>query len=155
MDAKAENDFIVPDSDNNLAPPPKRIKAVATTGSGFSAARPAATEDATDEPTNDKPATGKRKRTAKPKAERKPRIETPTSALDRAQKTEQARFRKQKNANKLVETLKKQPDFKRSAIMNSVQDQKLKKELRQSVTALPPALSSGRGLNSEFVNKKT
>lgn len=39
--------------------------------------------------------------------------------------------------------------------MNSAQNQKLQKELRESPSILPPALSSGRGLDSESVNKKT
>ncbi|KAF3032574.1 hypothetical protein E8E11_000051 [Didymella keratinophila] len=120
---QADNDFVMPDGDDDQAPLPKRIKTVATT-------EPAATEQIpTDEPT-----TGKRMETAKAKAKPKPRTATPTSALDRAQRAEEARFRKQKNVNKLAEAMKKQPEFKRPVITNSAQDKKVKKELRESMS---------------------
>lgn len=143
IDVAAENDFVVPDPSEHKAPPRKRVKAVASS------------DPVVDEPAGDVAAPGKRKRATKPKSPPKPRIEGPTSTIDRAQRAEDLRFRKQKNANKFAEFVNKNADYKKSVAINSAQDQALKQEMRKSISVLPPAISSGRGLDSEFVNKKT
>lgn len=144
MDIKAYNDFVVPDGFDDQTPQPKRIKTVATTEA-----------TAADQTQTDEPIIGKRKKPAKVKKERKPRVETPTSAPDCAQSAEEARFRKQKNVTELMEVMKKRLEFSRPLIMASAQDKKVKKESRKSMSVLAPALSSGCGLDSEFVNIET
>ncbi|KAL1645058.1 hypothetical protein SLS61_008491 [Didymella pomorum] len=137
VDIKAYNDFVVPDGFDDQTPQPKRIKTVATTEA-----------TAADQTQTDEPIIGKRKKPAKVKKERKPRVETPTSAPDCAQSAEEARFRKQKNVTELMEVMKKRLEFSRPLIMASAQDKKVKKELRKSMSVLAPALSSGCGLDT-------
>lgn len=93
---EADNYFVLQEGFDDEVPSPKRIKTVATTESS-----------AIEQASTGKPTIGKRKETVRAKANPRPRSETPISALDCPQKSQEARFRKQKNVNKLAEAVKK------------------------------------------------
>jgi hypothetical protein len=94
LDAKTKRKRAITEADNYFVL--QRIKTVATTESS-----------AIEQASTGKPTIGKRKETVRAKANPRPRSETPISALDCPQKSQEARFRKQKNINKLAEAVKK------------------------------------------------